>query len=311
MLTVFIVMTGDAWVSPMMDGISVLGPHAAVFYIVVVLVGTYLMMNLLVAVLLHLFSQKSDAETASAKGDGSEDKDSSSKSDEDVQIMRADDYALGCYAPDDPFRRQCREWIESPTVDAVMTVTVFASSLALTLDTPRVDPNSGLALMLSLSNYLFTAAFAVEAGAKVVGYGFVGTPNACKQSDTAVPSNALPALLLHVLRDCGLSRRLALIAACRSEEYLERPGLCSAPHLLRSDLVRDFPAACLPSASASAPRAPPFAHSLSERGDDDRHCLPLGRPSRGRQRLWRFACASSRFCDLGDATLLRGLYCMH
>ena len=130
MLTVFIVMTGDAWVSPMMDGISVLGPHAAVFYIVVVLVGTYLMMNLLVAVLLHLFSQKSDAETASAKGDGSEDKDSSSKSDEDVQIMRADDYALGCYAPDDPFRRQCREWIESPTVDAVMTVTVFASSLA-------------------------------------------------------------------------------------------------------------------------------------------------------------------------------------
>ena len=192
MLTVFIVMTGDAWVSPMMDGISVLGPQAAVFYIVVVLIGTYLMMNLLVAVLLHLFSQKSDAEISSVKGDCSQGANSEInssakvKSDEDVHIMRADDYALGCFAPDDPFRRRCRAWVESPTVDALLTATVVASSLTLTLDTPRVDPSSGLSLLLGFSNYLFTAAFAAEAGAKVVGLGFVATPNACKQSGTAV-----------------------------------------------------------------------------------------------------------------------------
>ena len=49
-VTVFILTTGG-WFSPMLDGISVVGSEAAVFYVVIVLIGTYLMMNLLVAVL--------------------------------------------------------------------------------------------------------------------------------------------------------------------------------------------------------------------------------------------------------------------
>ena len=47
MLTCFIVTTG-AWYAPMLEGVNVIGPGAVFFFLVVVIIGTYVMMNLLV-----------------------------------------------------------------------------------------------------------------------------------------------------------------------------------------------------------------------------------------------------------------------
>ena len=199
MLTVFIVMTGDAWFAPMLDGISVLGPAAAVFYIVIMMIGTYVMMNLLVAVLLQLFSEKVDTDGDKRRDSmdvtGNENSElpfkkvseerrrlskegRRSSKDSVVKAMSVDDDALGCMPPDDPFRRKVCELIESPVVDRMLMASVIASSFLLVFETPRLDASSALGILLWLGNYLFTLVFLFEAVCKIISYGFLWTPNA-------------------------------------------------------------------------------------------------------------------------------------
>ena len=61
MLTVFILTTGG-WYSPMVSAIDVTGPGATVYFVAVVVIGTYILLNLLVAVLLQLFSEDADGD---------------------------------------------------------------------------------------------------------------------------------------------------------------------------------------------------------------------------------------------------------
>ena len=53
MLTTFILISGS-WYDPMLDAMDGVGPAAIVFIIVVVVLGTYLIMNLFIAVLLEV-----------------------------------------------------------------------------------------------------------------------------------------------------------------------------------------------------------------------------------------------------------------
>ena len=66
MLTCFVLSTGG-WYTPMLAGVDVLGPAACIYYVVVVLLGTYVMMNLLVAVLLQLFAEAEERERAAVE----------------------------------------------------------------------------------------------------------------------------------------------------------------------------------------------------------------------------------------------------
>ena len=58
MLSVFILVTGE-WVQPMQGAADVVGPAIAGFYIPIVLIGKFLLMNLLVAVILTEFEDLS------------------------------------------------------------------------------------------------------------------------------------------------------------------------------------------------------------------------------------------------------------
>ena len=53
MLTCFVLTTGG-WYAPMLDGVKVNGAIATVYFTAVVLIGQYILMNLLVAVLLQV-----------------------------------------------------------------------------------------------------------------------------------------------------------------------------------------------------------------------------------------------------------------
>ena len=55
MLTIFIIMTG-AWYDPMNDAMPVTGSWCSYFFVAVVVVGMYMIMNLFVAVLLESFA---------------------------------------------------------------------------------------------------------------------------------------------------------------------------------------------------------------------------------------------------------------
>ena len=233
-LTVFIVMTGDAWFTPMLDGISVAGPWAAAFYVTVVLIGTYLMMNLLVAVLLHLFAEKGDDEmgtgTGSAQGAAtttiSPSADGSNvvpdpESDEVNRLRSIDgeDSACGCLPPDDVFRRRCRDLIESAEVDRMLMITVLVSSIALTVDTPRLEAQSIIGTLIPLFNFLFTAAFTFEAVVKSLAYGFICTPDAYLKSGWNILDFVLLLISLGALA-VELFPQLAFLAPLRSLRVL-------------------------------------------------------------------------------------------
>ena len=67
MLTCFVLTTGG-WYFPMMPGINALGPVARLYFTTVVVVGTYILMNLLVAVLLRRRSQLHDVSENACEG---------------------------------------------------------------------------------------------------------------------------------------------------------------------------------------------------------------------------------------------------
>ena len=193
MLTCFVITTGG-WYTPMLDGVYAQGPIACLYYTVVVLVGTYILMNLLVAVLLYLFARSDphearDETTEEKGGTGRQEGDEREWTDGGVQwrpqgATRADaDHALGCgggtgLPPEHPLRGYCRRLVELPAVEAFVMASAVVSSLMLVWDTPRLSPDDGLATALRLANYLFTLIFTAEALCKSVSLGFAFTPRA-------------------------------------------------------------------------------------------------------------------------------------
>ena len=55
LISVFVLLTGN-WYNPMMDAVERLGPQLVAYYVGVVTVGSYLIMNLFLVVLLQLFT---------------------------------------------------------------------------------------------------------------------------------------------------------------------------------------------------------------------------------------------------------------
>ncbi|KOO31481.1 voltage-gated sodium channel [Chrysochromulina tobinii] len=63
LLSVFVLTTG-VWFTPMLDGLNVGGPSAIIYYITATCIGTYILVNLLIAVLLELFTKDLDGDGA-------------------------------------------------------------------------------------------------------------------------------------------------------------------------------------------------------------------------------------------------------
>eukprot|EP00965_Chrysotila_dentata_P026169 867689-Pleurochrysis_carterae.AAC.1 len=79
----------------------------------------------------------------------------------------SNEYSLGCLSRNLAFRRQCIVIMTDPLFDQVVLFFILASSLCLALDSPRLDPDSNLAIALDYLNYLFAAIFLVECIIKV------------------------------------------------------------------------------------------------------------------------------------------------
>ena len=145
----------------------------------------------------------------------------------------------------DSLRAECMQVVSHTAYESLMTVAVVASSLMLTLETPRLDPNSGLALTLRLTNYAFTCLFLVEAILKTCALGFAFTPRAYLNdgwnrldffvllvSVAAIASEMLPHLeplrplrALRILRPLRLFSRNAGIKLILSSLYEAMPAV--------------------------------------------------------------------------------------
>ena len=217
----------------MLDAINATGPEASMYFTCVTLVGTYILLNLLVAVLLKVFdehnleeSRMADIEAVKESGlmqlaktrisagrtPGSHDKFHPARGwkraktsnlkltglaavfhavqqksgydqlteEEDIETGqgRGEGLALGCFLPEREPRATCL-WLSSQTwFDVLVMLAVTTSSLLLTLDSPRLDPDSPLASTLRLTDGLLALVFLFEASVKIIANGFAYLPNA-------------------------------------------------------------------------------------------------------------------------------------
>ena len=237
-VTIFILLTGE-WVDAFTPAAAQLGPVVAAFYIGVVVVGKYLVLNLLIAVLVAEFAGDEDgmedprdnqppAGSLESNGDGIGPDKQLLEVTDNGQVYPAwpSDYSLCIFSPVNPLRRLCRYLVSGMLFDGFITSLVIVSTACLALDSPRLDAESQLASFLKTADVYFTAAFLVEMLMKVVALGFACMPkayltSAWNQLDFAIVLISTLALLaenlpqlrpLKVLRVMRVLRPLRLVS---------------------------------------------------------------------------------------------------
>ena len=176
MITIFILLTGE-WIDAMEPVAAVQGMGTAAFFILVVMLGKYLLMNLLVAVILTEFSEEDEGPATSR----STARDSTSRSDTSIGSGRAgtqdgegghEEKSLYIFGPRHPVRRFCARIIKMPQFDQVVIGAIIISSICLAIDTPRLDSGSFTAATLKKLDLFFTALFFCEMSTKIIAYTF-------------------------------------------------------------------------------------------------------------------------------------------
>ena len=195
MISVFILITGE-WVDAADPVVAIHGLGSTLFFIVVVIIGKYLLMNLLVAVILCEFggateegttgspqstfrsTNRSDTDDTAARNASLTESDGSPPH---YQLANngsgerpwPSDHSLLCFARSNPLRRLCKWLLQQKAFDAIVILAIVISSVCLALDTPRNEPSSQLAHNLRAMDHFFTWLFFAEMSVKVVAMGFV------------------------------------------------------------------------------------------------------------------------------------------
>ena len=146
MLTIFILLTGE-WIDAMEPAAAIIGDWCAAFFIFVVVLGKYLLLNLLVAVILKEFAEEDTGPDTGRSGGSDTSRTAralettrSARSDAGSQSGVADeeaggvpeqkkehadawpvDHSLYMFGPRNPIRRLCRWMIKQPQFDQVST----------------------------------------------------------------------------------------------------------------------------------------------------------------------------------------------
>ena len=150
-------------------------PIAPTFFISLLVVGLFLLLNIFITVLLEAFADDDDEEEA----DDAAAMKAEAKAEAKARA-RAKAKATGCcgdralclFAPTSPTRRLCHRLIGSKHFDRFIIVIIVVSSICLVLDSPRVDPASQMGAALLLANRVFTVIFTCEFVLKAVALGF-------------------------------------------------------------------------------------------------------------------------------------------
>ena len=216
MITVFILLTGE-WFEALEPAAYILGAPVSLFFIFVVMLGKFLLLNLLIAVILNEFAEESSSPPSTiARSDTSRDRFTSrarnpsitsrdaaegdhashdadardhnrkalldSNATADADPPWPEEHSLYYFGPRHPLRCFCRDLIAKPQFDQVIIAAIIVSSICLALDSPRLDPESDLAHTLQTMDLFFTGLFFGEMMAKVITLGFLFTKDAYLKS---------------------------------------------------------------------------------------------------------------------------------
>ena len=199
-ITIFQVLTGEDWNAVMFDAMRTVGPWASVYFIAIVVIGNYVVLNLFLAILLDNFSNLAQA----GAGDETDGKPSEkhrrlvkekrieneTKARETRRVQHAarekkeglEKAAAGSDEVD--ARRAVRkllfsknrkklEWfVTHRRFDAFILAIIVASSVVLAIDAPaEVAQNSQMKYWLDFFDLLFVLVFACEALLKMCALG--------------------------------------------------------------------------------------------------------------------------------------------
>jgi hypothetical protein len=210
----FQVMTFDSWFGIMSEAMENFGPSACIYFIVWIVIGRYILMNLLLVLIFksfeEIYQQREMAERAGAAKALAESaiefsnplqsqNDKSSDFSNPLQNILLDtessspayeEEADNFKSSSDDIRDDTTDKggflvgiVSHPWFDKIVFAVILCNTLALALDTPFLDPDEVLdprndASMLQLLQILdiaFTVVFTLEAGIKIAAFGLVAS----------------------------------------------------------------------------------------------------------------------------------------
>jgi hypothetical protein len=204
LVTCFQILSGENWNTVMYDGYLSSGSGAAVFFIVLVVVGQLIILSLFLAILMDNFEKcKSGVEAheaftkaiQKAKTQRAIVPEFEEQYDEDAppsaegrptpavesrqsEVVWPRDYSFWIFAPANPIRKTCLSIVSSQLFDNVILFLIVLSSLAMATDSPLNDPKSPLQTVLFYMNLVFTVIFCGEMVMKQISFGFACGKNA-------------------------------------------------------------------------------------------------------------------------------------
>ena len=269
MLTTFTVLT-DEWIAPMQPALKIEGAQGETmaFFILSMLIGRYLMMNLLITVVLNAFADtwasqpdktrlidfsempaSDDEEQAALKlqavARGHTSRLSISKAKK--PLVWPTDYYLCCCTPRNCAHNFCLWLVEQPLFDRFIVGVIVLSSICLALDSPRLDPESSLAMVLLRLDIVWLCIFSAECLFKITAHGLCLGPGAYFTSAwnrldfTIVTISLVVVLAENVPSLAGAQglRSLRILRVLRPLRLVSRtPGM----RLIITNLVRSLPA---------------------------------------------------------------------
>ena len=193
----FIVLANDGWMKIYIDHYRSTSPvSASIYFISLLIVGQYILLNLFIAILIENFEQVSVHQDTVDKHYARKRKHMWSKvvntlrcrhnavkpTDQEVEHereeakvnddMRRQTPSLFLFKPENKLRRFLQKVVSHAYFEHVMLAAIVASSIQLAIDNPLNDPQSKIAYVLQSIDITLTCVFALEAAIKIVAFGF-------------------------------------------------------------------------------------------------------------------------------------------
>eukprot|EP00347_Sterkiella_histriomuscorum_P013804 403363301 len=198
-ISVFIVLANDGWTNIYFDHYRAVGSITASFYFIsLMIIGQYILLNLFIAILIENFEQVSvHQDTVNKLNQGQKQlksyevvlkfiykcfrKEYKQQDDSEIaQLIRKkeDDSqqktpSLYIFKNDNKIRKFCKKYTTHKKFESVMLFIILISSVQLAVDNPLNDPESIVSSILGNVDIILTTIFTLECVMKIVGFGYI------------------------------------------------------------------------------------------------------------------------------------------
>lgn len=183
--SVFQIMTTENWNSISYDISRSKGIMYIMFPIFIITIGTYILLNLFLVIVLRNFEddydhENDDIKNAFKKIDLKEDNipikiilnnDDIQEDDSDHEIY--DDKSLCFFSKSNIIRKFCIDFIALPYFESSVLVLIVISSITIIVDSPLLDLESDLAFSMKILDWIMTACFTIEMIMKIIASGLI------------------------------------------------------------------------------------------------------------------------------------------